>query len=470
MKINIVGGAALIVSLTLASLACLEFTVGDSNDTTWAVLVAGSRGYENYRHQADVCHAYQLLREGGIQDENIIVFMYNDVAFADENPRKGVLINTPDGPNVYHGVPKDYTGEDVNVKNLFAVILGNKSATTGGSGKVLRTGPDDHIFIYYSGHGGPGVLGMPTNPHVFADDLVNVLTEKHTLKTYKSLVIYLDSCESGSLFEGLLSQDLNIYATTATDAYHCNYVTYCPGIFPNAAPEDYETCLGNFFSISWMEESKEIAGTLREQMELIKEKTFPLASRVEQYGNLRLNRNKLSTYFGKYPPNANFSSGKNKFLRSWSALGFVEDAQVVNQRDASLHHFWAKYLFAQDFDRKTKAHRDFVDLLGHGMYLENCFEFIGKLIFGMKKGPEVLKTVRPSGEPLVDDWTCLKTLVRTLEVHCGSLSQHGMKYMRSIANICNSKVPVDQVFVAIKQTCAAFPPNPWSSLSTGFSA
>lgn len=24
----------------------------------WAVLVAGSQGYDNYRHQADICHAY----------------------------------------------------------------------------------------------------------------------------------------------------------------------------------------------------------------------------------------------------------------------------------------------------------------------------------------------------------------------------------------------------------------------------
>ena len=28
----------------------------------WAVLVAGSRGWDNYRHQADVCHAYQVAQ------------------------------------------------------------------------------------------------------------------------------------------------------------------------------------------------------------------------------------------------------------------------------------------------------------------------------------------------------------------------------------------------------------------------
>ena len=72
----------------------------------WAVLVAGSNEYSNYRHQADVCHAYQILKKGGLKDENIVVFMYDDIAFNKENPRPGVIINKPNGPNVYEGVPK----------------------------------------------------------------------------------------------------------------------------------------------------------------------------------------------------------------------------------------------------------------------------------------------------------------------------------------------------------------------------
>lgn len=72
----------------------------------WALLVAGSSGYENYRHQADICHAYQILKKGGLKDENIIVFMYDDIAYNVQNPRPGVLINHPNGPDVYYGVPK----------------------------------------------------------------------------------------------------------------------------------------------------------------------------------------------------------------------------------------------------------------------------------------------------------------------------------------------------------------------------
>ena len=46
----------------------------------WAVLVAGSNGWYNYRHQSDLCHAYQILHKNGIPDSNIIVMMYDDLA------------------------------------------------------------------------------------------------------------------------------------------------------------------------------------------------------------------------------------------------------------------------------------------------------------------------------------------------------------------------------------------------------
>jgi glycosylphosphatidylinositol transamidase (GPIT) subunit GPI8 len=56
--------------------------------------------------KADVCHAYQILKRGGLKDENIVVFMYDDIAHNSENPYPGKIINKPDGPDVYEGVPK----------------------------------------------------------------------------------------------------------------------------------------------------------------------------------------------------------------------------------------------------------------------------------------------------------------------------------------------------------------------------
>lgn len=60
---------------------------------------------------------------------------------------------------------QDYTGENVTVENLYAVLLGDKSKVKGGSGKVINSKPEDTIFIYYSDHGGPGVLGKLSYHH-----------------------------------------------------------------------------------------------------------------------------------------------------------------------------------------------------------------------------------------------------------------------------------------------------------------
>ncbi|KAL8499114.1 hypothetical protein ACS0TY_022184 [Phlomoides rotata] len=443
--------------------------VDDSVGTRWAVLLAGSNGYWNYRHQADVCHAYQVLKRGGLKDENIIVLMYDDIAYNEENPRPGVIINSPHGDNVYEGVPKDYVGDDVTVDNFLAVLLGNKTAVKGGSGKVVDSGPDDHIFIYYSDHGGPGVLGMPTSPHLYADDLINVLKKKHTSGTYKSLVFYLEACESGSIFEGLLPEGLNIYATTASNAVESSWGTYCPGDYPSPPPE-YETCLGDLYSVAWMEDSAVHnlrTETLREQYQLVRRRTAHensnYGSHVMQYGDLKQSLDNLFMYIGTNPANDNFTFVDDNSLRPSS--------KAVNQRDADLLHFWHKFRKARlGSSRKSESQKQLAEAMAHRTHIDNSIELIGKLLFGIKKGPQVLKTIRPAGEPLVDDWTCLKLLVRIFETHCGSLSQYGMKHMRSIANICNAGVNRDQMAEASAQACTSFPSNPWSSLHRGFSA
>ncbi|XP_057478445.1 vacuolar-processing enzyme-like [Actinidia eriantha] len=458
--------------IRLPSEASRFFRRGDADDsvgTRWAVLLAGSSGYWNYRHQADVCHAYQLLKKGGLKDENIVVFMYDDIAFNEENPRPGVMINSPHGDDVYNGVPKDYTGKDVTVNNFFAAILGNKTAVTGGSGKVVDSGPNDHIFIYYTDHGGPGVLGMPRYPNIYANDLIDVLKKKHASGTYKSLVFYLEACESGSIFEGLLPEGLNIYATTASNAEESSWGTYCPGQYPSP-PEEYETCLGDLYSVAWMEDCDMHnlqTENLKQQYELVKKRTANdnsyYGSHVMQYGDLHLSNDNLFLYMGTNPANENFTFVDDNFL--------LPTSKVVNQRDADLVHFWDKFRKAPEGSpRKLEAQKQFIEAMSHRMHIDNSVKMVGKLLFGIDKGPEVLNAVRPAGQPLVDDWDCLKTLVRTLETHCGSLSQYGMKHMRSIANICNFGITKEQMAVASSQACTTIPFSPWSSLHNGFSA
>ncbi|GLJ05324.1 hypothetical protein SUGI_0016090 [Cryptomeria japonica] len=454
-----------------------EADKGEEDDgigTRWAVLVAGSSGYWNYRHQADVCHAYQVLKRGGLKEENIVVFMYDDIATNKENPRPGTIINHPQGSDIYAGVPKDYTGGNVTVQNFFAVLLGDKSLVKGGSGKVVESGPNDHIFIYYSDHGGAGVLGMPIPPYLYAHDFVQVLKKKHDAGTYKNMVIYIEACESGSIFEGLLPKNLNIYATTAASADENSWGTYCPGMEPSP-PSEYDTCLGDLYSVAWMEDSETNnlkKETLKHQYNLVKlrtskHNTYVAGSHVMQYGDISISNEQLYLYMGFDPANGNAT------LAPENSLPLFEDmeAGAINQRDADILYFWQKYKKSkEDSYEKLNAQKKIVEFMSRRMHLDNSVKLVGNLLFGLEKGPAVLNFVRMPGEPLVDDWDCLKTMVRTFESHCGSLSQYGMKHMRALANICNEKISVDAMARVSSEACTQVPSEYLSLLQRGFSA
>ncbi|KAL2650297.1 hypothetical protein R1flu_018425 [Riccia fluitans] len=441
--------------------------------TRWAVLIAGSRGYGNYRHQADICHAYQILRKNGVAEENIVVFMYDDIADNYENPRPGQIINSPMGSDVYHGVPKDYTGMDVNVNNLFAAILGDKSAITGGSGKVVDSGPDDHIFIYYSDHGGPGVLGMPTPPYLYAPDLISTLQRKYDLGTYKKMVIYLEACESGSIFEGILPEGLNIYVTTASNAEESSWGFYCPGMIPSP-PEEFDTCLGDLYSVAWMEDS-EVQNlkkeTLKDQYEIVKKRTsnhdtYNTGSHVMEYGDVENHIDHLALYLGYDPSNENVSfpvvpdNNQNAVL---SSVG-------VQQRDADMLHLWHKFSRAvEGSPRKMEAEKELLDTMAVRMHIDESMKMIGEVLFGAERGSAILEHVVATGQALVDDWDCLKGMVRSFESKCGFLTQYGMKHTRAFANMCNAGVGLTRVSEAAAEVCVTTS-GVWQPLSSGFSA
>jgi hypothetical protein len=42
-----------------------------------------------------------------------------------------------------------------------------------GSGKTIKSGPNDHIFVYFTDHGAPGILGFG-DTFLKASDLIKV--------------------------------------------------------------------------------------------------------------------------------------------------------------------------------------------------------------------------------------------------------------------------------------------------------
>ncbi|KAK3559130.1 hypothetical protein QTP86_005035 [Hemibagrus guttatus] len=142
----------------------------------WVLLAAGSTGWKDYNHQANVCHAYQVIHQNGIPDEQIVVMMYDDIAHNEKNPDPGKIINVPNGPNVYTGVPKDYTGEDVSAENFLAVLRGDSSA-------VKKTGPKKVIQREAATNGDTTDLEEYTSMTSYISKCINDVTISKSITT-----------------------------------------------------------------------------------------------------------------------------------------------------------------------------------------------------------------------------------------------------------------------------------------------
>lgn len=78
---------------------------------------------------------------------------------------------------------------------------------------------------------------------------------------------------------------------------------------------------------------------------------------------------------------------------------------------AFLNLLWQFRKAPEGSPRKFEAQKKLAEAMAHRTHIDNSIKLIGKLVFGLNNGPQVLKAVRPAGEPLVDDWNCLKSLV-----------------------------------------------------------
>merc|ERR1712168_305911 len=251
--------------------ACLHLSEG----AHWALLVAGSRGYGNYRHQADVCHAYQILRKRGIPEENIVTMMYDDIANNYRNPYKGNIINVPKGPNVYAGVKIDYKGRDVSPQNFLSVLQGK--ATNAGNGKVIKSGPNDHVFVYFSDHGNRNLIGFPHGA-LYARDLNNALQNMYSENKYEKLVFYMEACYSGTMFDKYLPKGHNVFAVTAANTRESSYAAYYD--------RSRRAYLADEFSANWMKDTESHNPSLEslwEQFQNVKGRTHN--SHVMMYGD-----------------------------------------------------------------------------------------------------------------------------------------------------------------------------------------
>ena len=236
----------------------------------------------------------------GVPDEQIIVMLYDDVVNSLFNTRKGQMFNEPDGTDVYAGVPKDYTNKHITPKNFLAVLRGDAVAMrkVPGSGRVIDSGPKDRIFVYFADHGAPGMLAFPSRFVVFptkliARDLIRTIEDMHAAQRFSQMLLYIEACESGSMFSGLLRPDMGVLAVTAASPSEPSYACY----YNNTIG----TFLGDCFSNHWLEHEDRSAPapieSVAENVAAIRSSTN--TSHVCVYGDTSIAALPASTFLGE---------------------------------------------------------------------------------------------------------------------------------------------------------------------------
>lgn len=166
-------------------------------ENNWALLIATSSGWTNYRHQADVLAIYQQLKAQGYTDDHIILIAEDDIARNASNPSPGVIQVTPGGDNVYADAVIDYRISDLTPSDFGAILKGERSPRLQ---EVIEATDRDNIFVFWSGHGVPGALCWNEDSYgMTADVLGAIFGDMNRSHCYRKMLMMVEACYSGSV-------------------------------------------------------------------------------------------------------------------------------------------------------------------------------------------------------------------------------------------------------------------------------
>lgn len=70
------------------------------------------------------------------------------------------------------------------------------------NGRVLESNENSNLFVYMTGKGDESYFEFPLeDDELWAETLADIVIRMHDKKLYKNIVFYVDSQESGSLFD-----------------------------------------------------------------------------------------------------------------------------------------------------------------------------------------------------------------------------------------------------------------------------
>jgi hypothetical protein len=368
---------------------------------------------------------------------------YDDIANNSQNPFPGKLYNKPDpsgpGVDVYEGCNIDYKGADVTPQNFMDVLTG------AASGKKLESTSEDNVFIFFSDHGAPGLIAFPGSAGVLhKEDLQSTFQTMSDKKMFNKLTMYLETCESGSMF-----QDMSIpgvYALSASNPTESSWGSYC-GSEAVVNGKSVGSCLGDLFSVSWMEDADAVDTTkesLEENFQTVK--TATSRSEVMQWGDTTYTDDKMSEFIG------------NLDLMGASAS---EDPSkgAVNARQIDLQRLYSNYVAATTSAERLRIGQELQQELNAQLAVDMIHNKFLDLVYpGDEAKQESMRTdkVKPS---LRD---CEMRVHDAFQTHAAEHfvvnSGFALQFHQIVVNVCADQAqangPISKLEGAVKDACA----------------
>ena len=254
-----------------------------------AVIIAGSGGWENYRFQADALEYYQMLRNSGYSDDDIILIMADDLAQNAKNPEKGVVRRSVDGDNLYKNVVVDYRLEDITYNDLAVIFSGKPDVA---HPEVLDSGAGDNVLFFWSSHGTPAGLALGDFDLVSGKQMARILQKMSDEQRFRKMMWIVEACYSGGVAKecegipGLLVMTAaNANESSKADLWYAPYNVYLTNRFTSSIISrlysDPATSLRDLYNVAF-------TGTLGSHVTIYN---------ADNYGNLY--QNTMREYLGR---------------------------------------------------------------------------------------------------------------------------------------------------------------------------
>ena len=277
----------------------------------YVFIFQGDTGYVNYSDSSNTCRGYNDIIASGIPPENVIYMANEDTLTNSRNPLPGQLFTMPDPEGEGWDHAKDckdhfdYYAKDIHPEIVLAILSQDeekvKELTGYENPKVFHTTEQDTILIYYADHGFPGAIGCGSG-RISVSELHATLKDLYDNKRYDKLAFFLETCQSGSMFE-TLPTDMNIYAFTSANTTSVAWCDYCP---PNDGVNGkyIGSCMSmhydNAFQALWEAESTTI--TLHDLFQRTHDEVAKHKSQgVSEWGDLSMGSLPMTTFIGDKP-------------------------------------------------------------------------------------------------------------------------------------------------------------------------